>query len=99
MSTETLWSLASFGRQCRKILLQQDMNSAGWTGVVTLQPWFDTLNTNRGAESPNFISFHQILCFELGTTHLAMEAVSAVQHARFMRNHILVTDDAGIFSV
>lgn len=58
MSTEKSWSLASFGRQCRKILLQQDMNSAGWTGVVTLQPWLDTLNTNKGVES--ITQFHFI---------------------------------------
>lgn len=55
MSTEKSWNLASFGRQFRKILLQQDINSAGWTGFVTLQPWLDTLNTNRGIESTNFI--------------------------------------------
>lgn len=39
--------LASLVTQLGKILWKQGVNSAGWTGVVALQPRLDALNTKR----------------------------------------------------
>lgn len=41
------WGLVSFVTQHGKIVWKQSVNSAGWTGVVILQPRLDTLDTNR----------------------------------------------------